>query len=116
METCKMRRSFEESSPTTCGNLPKSSANIIMMLGGFEKVIGKEEIVTRNMMQDLCLMSADSGHVLSVIAPVERFVVSRKCVKSRGKIQLSKLGYISNVRESSAGSFYILLQEYISSV
>ena len=48
----------------TDGNLPKSSANMIMMLGGFEKVIGKEEIVARNIMQDLGLMSAVSAHVI----------------------------------------------------
>ena len=37
---------------------------MIMMLGGFEKVIGKEEIVARNIMQDFGLISADSAHVI----------------------------------------------------
>ena len=37
---------------------------MIMMLGSFEKVIGKEEIVARNIMQDLGLMSAVSAHVI----------------------------------------------------
>ena len=65
MKTCKMSQYFEEprASPIliTDGNLPKSSANMIMMLGSFEKVIGKEEIVARNIMQDVGLMSAETS-------------------------------------------------------
>ena len=37
---------------------------MIMMLGSLEKVIGKEEIVARNMMLDLGLMSSVSAHVI----------------------------------------------------
>ena len=50
-------RKFGRASPVHCVNLPKSSDNMIMMFGGFEKVIGKDEIAVSNRMQGWVRMS-----------------------------------------------------------